>query len=446
MKVLLLSTNRMRQIMPPMPLGLLYLAGSLDRERHQVRILDLMFTRSPLEEVEGAVKSYRPDLIGVSVRNLDNQSLQGTEYALPAVREVIQACRQSSEARIVVGGMAFSTLPGPVFDFLKPDLGIVGEGERVFPELVDRLEAGAPVEELPGLVFRGGDGRVHVDLPQRGDLSDLPFPRLEPLDYRRYLKGGLLGGMANVLVKLGCPFRCAYCDGPRLMGESFRMRPPPAVGEELELLSRKYGIRDLFFTDPVFNVPLEPAKAICQEILARRLRLRWVCTFHPAEFDEELIQLIKRAGCRFVVLSPDTGSERMLESLQKGYGLDRVKLLCDLLEKVGLDYVLEILFGGPGENAETVAETFAFLERVHPTIINFSSGMRILPGTRLAQVAQQEGIIAAEEELMEPTFYLSPPIRGWIDRRILRERVRHLSWQIRPLRFLASSWLARWRA
>lgn len=446
MKVLLLATNRMRQIMPPMPLGLLYLAASLDRTRHQVRILDLMFARSPLREVEAAVRDYRPDLIGVSIRNLDNQSLRKTEYALPAVQEVIQACHQHSKARIVVGGTAFSTLPRPVFDFLEPDLGIEGEGERIFPELLNRLEEGASFEALPGLAFRRADGRIQVNLPQRVDLADLPFPQLESLNYRKYLKGSILGGMANVLVKLGCPFRCAYCDGPRLMGESFRMRPPPAVGEELERLSSEYGIRDLFFTDPVFNVPMDHAKAICQEILARRLRLRWVCTFHPAEFDREMIQLMKRAGCRFVVLSPDTGSERMLESLQKGYGLDRVKLLCDLFEEVGLDYVLEILFGGPGENPKTVEETFAFLERVHPTVINFSSGMRILPGTHLAQVAGQEGIIRSEEELMEPKFYLSPPIRCSIDRRILRERACHPSWLVRPILFLGSSWLARWRA
>ena len=420
--------------MPPMPVGLAYIASNIDERSHELKLLDLMFVKSPQEEIRRVIKEFQPEIIGVSIRNLDNQDARHTEYCLPAVKELVETCKKYSHARIIVGGTAFTTLPEEIFNYLNPHLGIVAEGERVFPELVNRIEQTLSYEDLPGLVFKT-NGKIQINQPLFANLDGLPLPKIEHLDYWKYREKG---GLGNVLIKLGCPFECAYCDAPQIIGDTFRKRPIEAIIDEIEIMQKRFGIRELFFNDPVFNIPIDYAKDLCRELIGRKLAVGWICTFHPSEFDRELIELMKKAGCRLAVLSPDTGSPKMLAVLQKGFDLDRVREACQILENLKLDYVLDILLGGPGEDRETVKETFNFLKSVRPTIVNFTVGLRILPGTKLAQIALDKGIISTESDLMKPKFYISPEIKGWIGKRIWLERVKNPSLILRPLIFLIS--------
>ena len=157
MRVLLIATNRhdklqSRMNAQPMPIGLAYIAGHLDHERHEVKMLDLMFSGDHLADVESAVKQFQPDMIGMSVRNLSNHSYLNTIWALPISKEVIDRIRSLSKAVIVCGGPAFSIMPKECYEYLGPDIGLAGDAGGTPASVADLLEVGEPdYFDLPGL-------------------------------------------------------------------------------------------------------------------------------------------------------------------------------------------------------------------------------------------------------------------------------------------------------
>ena len=147
MRILLVATNRhdrlnSRMNAQPMPIGLAYIAGHLDHERHQVKVVDLMFADDYLSEIENIVREFRPDVVGVSLRNLSNHSYLDTQWALPITKSVIDRIRQQSQAAIIVGGPAFSLLPKQCYEYLQPDLGVAGDAGETFAEVCNRIEDG----------------------------------------------------------------------------------------------------------------------------------------------------------------------------------------------------------------------------------------------------------------------------------------------------------------
>ena len=413
MRLLFISTNRLRRVMPSMPLGLASIIAQLDESKHESRVLDLMFSDQPEVELRSALASFDPELIAVSVRNLDNQSYLHTEYYLPEAKALVEVCRQYSGAPIVIGGTAFTVSPAAVFEYLAPDFGVAGEGEIVFRELLERIEKKADWSDLPGLVWQASDG-VRANPPRHiDDLDSLRMPRRDLFDNERYVAEG---GVANLVVKQGCVFRCLYCDGPHTMGRRWRMKSPERVADEMESIEKDTGASAVFFSDAIFNHPLEYAREVCQAIRRRRLNLRWgAAVLHPAFAEERLVELMCDAGCRVVTLGCDTCSEKMLKVLRKDFTKEHLRRALDMLERMQMRYVLSVLFGGPGEDRETVEETVAFVRERTPLMLDFGVGIRLMPHTQLADIAVREGVIAADDALMEPRFYLNPPLAGWIE-------------------------------
>jgi radical SAM superfamily enzyme YgiQ (UPF0313 family) len=427
MRILFVSTNRSRAAMLPMPLGLASIIAQVDESRHRIDVLDLMFCDQPEAELKQAIKKFDPDLIALSIRNVDNQSRLDTEYYLPQDKAIVALCRANSRAAIVIGGAAFTVSPESVFEYLEPDFGVIGEGETVFPTLVDRIDQDSDYQDLPGLVWRDAGGVHHNPHGFVTDLDALKPPRRDLFDNRRY---AAQRGMANIVVKQGCPFKCLYCDGPYVMGNRWRMKSPEAVAAELESIQKDLGVKLVYFTDAVFNHPLEHAKAVCQAIIDRGLSLYWVATLHPGFIDRSLLELMKRAGCVTVSASCDTGSEKMLRVYQKGFTKDEMKSCLTMLEEMELNYALSLLLGGPGENRATVEESIRFLEQRKPMMLDLCAGIRLMPHTPLLDIAVREGVIAADDPLMEPRFYLSPDIEDWIEDYIAEVSSTHAGWNV----------------
>ena len=411
MKILFLSTNRLRRVMPPMPLGLASVIAQVDEARHELRVLDLMFSEQPEAELESVLSEFAPDLIAISVRNLDNQSYLHTEYLLPEARRFVDICREHSSAIIVIGGPAFTVSPSACFAYLSPDFGIAGEGEIAFRDLVERIDSRNSPSDVTGLVWRGDDG-IHMNPPRHvEDLDSLKLPRRDLFDNAQYATAG---GFGNIVVKQGCSFECLYCDGPHAMGQQWRKKSPATVVDELETMQRQ-GINVAFFTDAIFNFPSEHAREVCREILRRKPGISWITSVHPAYLDLELIALMQEAGCKAVSLGCDSCSEKMLQVLRKGFTKGQLRAAAQALEKAGLNYILSLLLGGPGEDRQTVEETVAFLEQRTAFMVDFCVGLRLMPGTELADIAVQEGVISTDDPLMEPRFYISRDIKDWIE-------------------------------
>ena len=315
MKVLLVATNQADRFMDsmvvrPVPIGLAYLAASVDEERHTLKVLDLMFADDAVAEVADAVSEFEPDLIGMSIRNLDNQSSLNPVWNLPAVRDIIERIRQLSDATTLIGGPAFSIMPAECLDYVGADLGIAGDAAEAFATLVERLEAGADYRDIPGIVYRDdtNDGEIVVS-EGRFTSSFHRAPRLDLLDMRAYNGSGFGVGVVTKLAQAYYP-----TPGADFNGGDWRIREPSEVVNEIRALDNDFGINKVFFIDSGFNIPAEHAKATCRAIIDAGLRVRWNSYVRPSDdADAELMGLMKESGCSLAL---------MAEGGRGGEGLD----------------------------------------------------------------------------------------------------------------------------
>ena len=433
LRVLLIATNQHHRLMSrmdarPLPIGLAYVAGHLDRTRHRLKVLDLMFSEDPLAAVEGAVKEFQPEVVGISIRNLSNHSYLDPQWALPASKEVIQKVRALSQATVVCGGPAVSLLPKECFSYLKPDLALAGDAGEAFAELVNRLESGETIqtglESLEGLVFQQA-GEVVFNGARCASSFSVP-PRLEDLDMDKYRKAGFGIG---IVTKLGdFQYPTVANSGPQEDGAWRVIRPIEEVVQEVKEMDQRFGLRKVFFIDNGFNVPMAHAKSLCQALIEDRPKLHWNTCLAPFSCDAEMVRMMKQAGCALVIMGNTRGGGLDGSTLE-----DRLEPMAEtaaLCEEGGLHYTVAQTFGEPGDTRETVEAKLAFLRRLKPAVANLRVGVSIMPGTPVAELALEEGLISDEAELIRPTFYLAAPVKDWIVDYLKEQAAQNPRWNL----------------
>jgi len=405
MKILLISVNRERMPFPVFPLGLAYIAKALREEGHPVEVIDLCFSQEVLADLKKTLQRFQPDLIGISLRNLDNLTYPTSVSYLKEVEEVIGTCRQFNSSRLVIGGSGYSLAPKELLEHFDVDVGVVGEGEEVFVELVKDLEKGVPSSPSPHLLIK------EKSLPpaiEGARVSPIRSPDRSLFETHRYLEEG---GMGNIQTKRGCPFSCIYCTYPLLEGKKVRLRKTEDVVEEIQHLVKE-GVDYVYFVDDIFNYPPSFAETLCQEMVRRKIDVKWSAFVNPSFLNETLLQIMKEAGCDGIEFGTDSGSPRMLESYKKSFTQKDIVQASEICSKLKVNQCHYLLFGGPGEDEETIEESFHLMDEIDPTAIIAMLGIRIYPGTELERISRSQGVISQEAELIYPHFYISPKLGG----------------------------------
>ena len=422
MRVMLVYSNRTRILEPAPPIGLSYVATAAKRAGHDVRFVDLMISRDPTAELRGVLDSFQPQVVGFSVRNIDNIIAQRTSWQLDEVSDMIAMVRARTRAHVVLGGPAASILGATALQRLNADFVIVGEGEAAFPRLLSALEGSRNFAGVSGLCYRNGDGaNIVCNEPERHEVFG-PSGMEEWIQWRAYERAG---GTWAIHTKRGCPLSCLYCNYPVMEGHPLRRRTAADVVDEIEHVRDTIGPRTFEFTDSTFNVPESHAIAICEEILRRKLRVNLSAVgVNPLTVSEKLFALMKAAGFCSMVITPDSASPTMLRHLHKGFDIEQVRRTAKLARESGIRCTWFFLLGGPGETRETVDETVSFAEQnlnCRRFLTIFLTGLRILPGTDLARLAVAENYVAADHDLCEPTFYFNPDLdEQWVLDRVNR--------------------------
>jgi radical SAM superfamily enzyme YgiQ (UPF0313 family) len=228
-------------------------------------------------------------------------------------------------------------------------------------------------------------------------------------------------GMINLQTKRGCPHGCIYCVYPSLEGDRFRFRDTGAVVEDIARAGAEHGVESFFFTDSIFNDPQGRYLSIAEEILRRELRIRWCCYMRPERIGRKEIALLKRAGLYAVELGTDAACDATLRSLGKGFTFADALGVSRAFVAERLPCAHFIMFGGPGETADTVTEGLANLERLEHTVVFAYSGIRILPGTALHAQALAEGVLSPTASLLKPAYYFSPHIDADVMNRMIAD-------------------------
>jgi radical SAM superfamily enzyme YgiQ (UPF0313 family) len=224
------------------------------------------------------------------------------------------------------------------------------------------------------------------------------------------------GNVAPVQTKRGCPHGCVYCTYPLLEGAAIRPRDARAIVDDIERLSSAHGARLIFFTDSVFNDGAGHYLAVADEMARRGICVPWTAFFKPdAALDDATVGRLQAVGLQAVELGADAATDATLRELGKDFRFEEVVRCNDLFQRHRIAVAHYYMFGGPGETRATVAEGIANIAGLKGCVAFVFMGIRILPGTVLCERARREGVIGAEQDLLEPAYYLSPHVeKDWL--------------------------------
>ncbi len=368
MKIAFVSGNREQLPDAVTPLGLLYVMSSTP-DCHEKHLVDLCFAPDAVQALTAALGELQPDLVAIGMRNIQNNDYSGLSDNLDYYASLVRAVRAASPAPVVLGGSGFSVMPVELMRRLEPDYGIDGEGEVAFPQLVAALENDGTgidstrLDAIGALHRRTPDGIVSN--PRSGSFLDmntlaLPDRTLVDARYDEY-------AIESIQTKRGCPLRCDYCTYPIIEGRVGRVREPSAVVDEMfRTLEERPETRHFFIVDSVFNLPTLHAKKVCRELIARDWQVPWTCYANPLGFDREFAELAREAGCAGMEIGSDSGTNRVLKKMRKGFTTDHIRRLHELCVEVGIPDCHTFILATVGETLAEVEETVDFLVDLDP--------------------------------------------------------------------------------
>ncbi len=399
--ILLISANQFDKPYPVYPIGLSYIATYLKEKlpHYRVEIFDLFL--NDFEKLESVIELLNPKYIGISLRNVDDANSLSKGSFIENYRKAIALIRKVSRATIIAGGAGFSIFPEKLHRLLKPDFGIYGEGEASFHQLINCLDKGVNFKHIEGLVYKSGqqvimNKRKHychdLALNFENNLTDFYWQH---------------SGMLSVQTKRGCPYKCIYCSYPVIEGKKIRTLNTDKILAALEDLYYNKGINYVFFTDSVFNIENKYNHELADKIIRSGMKIKWGAYFTFKNLDEALLRKLKQSGLTHVEFGTESLSDRSLKNYGKSFTVSEVIEKSDMCRTLGIDFIHFIILAGYGETDETINETFENSKKIGLTAFFPFVGMRIYPRTRLQQLAINDGTISADDDLLEPRYYIS---------------------------------------
>jgi len=405
-RILLISANVSTTPYPVYPLGLSIVANALRTAGHEVRQYDFLHKGLSLEGLAETVEQYVPDLIGLSIRNIDNVNLVSEQRYLDVVRSMVQRIKQQTETPVVLGGSGFSMMPESVLNFLGADYGIVGEAEAAMVEFAEAASRGSYPQERCLRTTSKLYGSEILSASYEPEMMDF------------YSKQGNIVG---VQTKRGCSHHCVYCAYPFLEGQEIRCRDPKAVVEDIQTLVNIHGTKYIFFTDSLFNDDEGHYMEVVREMKRQGVKVPWTAFFRPEGLTDGNLALMKETGLCAAEVGPDATTDITLKGLGKTFLFKDVVHCHDLLQSHKISSIYYYMFGGPGETVETVREGIKNILSLENAISFIFMGIRILPETSLYKIALKEGLVAGGQNLLESAYYLAPGMdRKWLEQTLTK--------------------------
>ncbi|MDH3510058.1 MAG: radical SAM protein [Gammaproteobacteria bacterium] len=364
MKIAFVSGNREQLPDAVIPIGLLYVIASIP-DYHETTLIDLCFEDDPVSALRSALMEFKPDLVALGMRNIQNNAYSGMSDNLNYYAELVKIAREVAGSPIVIGGSGFSVMPRELMERLQPDFGISGEGEKAFPNLLAALEnGGIGLDGIGALYRRLPDSVSRAQQPPAFlDMNELAFPDRRLVDARYYSEFGI----DSVQTKRGCPLRCDYCTYPVIEGRVGRVRDAASVVDEMfRAVEEQPQINHFFIVDSVFNLPKSHAKKVCRELIDRNWQIPWSCYANPLGFDQEFAELAYAAGCAGMEIGSDSGCDHVLERLRKGFTVEHIRRLHEICASAGIPDCHTFILGTEGETINDVRHTIDFIVDLDP--------------------------------------------------------------------------------
>jgi radical SAM superfamily enzyme YgiQ (UPF0313 family) len=375
------------------PLGLLHIASFIRKHQHVPHVLDIEATKQPYQEAIESVLSFDPDIVGLSAKTINvlNAGM------------IAEGLRTSGfGGLIVLGGAHVTAVPEETLArFPAIDVGVIGEGEITFLELIECVGQESSLGDVEGIAWRKGPGRVVVNAPRAliEDPDTLPLPAWDllpnfPEAYPHNALETKRLPAASIMTSRGCPFQCTFCDRA-IFGSKVRQHSAEYTLGMIRHLKDEYGVRDLMILDDNFMLDKKKLFAICDAMIEERMDLSWYCQGHARFMTEDRLSKITEAGCWFVEMGIESGSDRILRLIKKGTTKSEIAHAVRLAREAGLKVKGNFIFGLPTETRATLEETIRFATRIELSYFQ-QNFLTIWPGCELAVNPEEYGSVEAD--------------------------------------------------
>jgi len=349
------------QIMKPYPpLGILYICSHLRSRGMKVEVFDSTFSsRSALFQV---LAQGPPSILGVYANLMTR----------PNVVEILRAARNAGW-QTIVGGPEPSAYIAEYLD-AGADVVVIGEGEFTCEELVPALQTGSSegLQRVHGIAFRQADGTI-VRTPPRDQIRDLdaqPWPARDAIDFERYVttwREHHGTGSVSMITARGCPYHCRWCSH-EVFGKSHRRRTPAAVAEELEWCVRQYHPEIVWMADDVFTIHHGWLFQYAAELKARGLRIPFECISRADRLNARVVETLAEMGCFRVWIGSESGSQRILDAMERGVTVEQVQSAVALCKSHGIQTGMFLMWGYEGEELADIEATIQHVKTTSPDV------------------------------------------------------------------------------
>lgn len=364
------------------PSGLLCLASFLESKGVEVKLYDAQVAERPLLE---QIEEFKPDLVGITCTTALVYSMQHTAKLV----------KDSFDVPIAVGGVHSTVLPNETLEDKNVDFVVRGEGEITTFELLKALKT-KRFGRVMGLSYKKNGKIIHnPNRPLIKNLDDLPFPSYHLIEFEKYKSAPDIDFGSRMMVvygSRGCPYNCIFCANRVLTNRRYRARSVKNVMEEIELLVKKYDINFLLMGDNDFTVNRQWAMDFCREYIKRGFRkIPWDANVRADQVDEELLTLMKKAGCKLLSLGLESGVQRILDLMHKQTTVEQGEQAARMIMDAGILVRASFILGMPTETREESLETIRYSKRIPLDQVRFAIATPF-PGTELFEMAKQEGM------------------------------------------------------
>ena len=417
------------------PLGIGYIASTLEQEGFQVKIIDCPALNLTHAHLSSIFETEKPEIIGFTITTLSVSS------AIIASRDSKSV---SPSSLIVIGGPHPTSLPEETMNNGNFDVVVLGEGEYSFLEVAQRVKSGSrDFSDIKGLMYRkNGELAYTAKRDYVDNLDSLPFPAFHlfpPLSKYHPMPGNVRGvPYVQMMTSRGCPYQCTFCDR-KVFGQLFRARSPKNVVDEIEMLMQRFAIKEVKFNDDTFNVNPARVIEICEEMLKRNIKILWTCRVHVKNLSLELLKIMKRSGCWQIGFGIESADAAILEKIKKNITLDECRDAVRVAKACRMNVKVSFMLGLPGETEKTMQKTIDFAKTLPADIVNFHIFIPF-PGTELFNKINNEGLLLHRNyqhycQLNLPKYMHLPFISEGLEEEQIRKfsSRAHRSFYLRPI-------------
>ena len=376
------------------PLSLAYIAASLIKEGHKVKIFDGQINFSlddNYKKLKSLIKKYKPDVIGITVTT---SVLHQANVTAELIKKI------NPKIKTILGGVHITALPKETMqDNINIDYGVFGEGEETVTELVTAIMNKKDISEVKGVIYRKNKKIIiNPSRPFIVNLDDLPPPAIDIIPHlKKYMNRNSnfqrFPGF-SMITSRGCPNLCIFCNN--VFNKTVRFHSAERVYDEIKNLVEKYGIKEICFYDDNLMLNETRLKKICDYIIKDNLDIKWYCYGRVNNVKKDLLIKMKQAGCYMISFGVESGDEKVLKFIKKGITKEQVVSATKLTKKLGFDVRCSFMIGHPIDTKETIMKTIKFAKSLPLNNASFSIAVPY-PGTELYHMAQKYGNFSKED-------------------------------------------------